>query len=253
MGVNDRHCYLSEMRLAAVLDAPKALDAILGHLGVPLKSGVRRNLSDDQKVDEIVAHTRHLIVGKNSPWRHCSGFEVLAAAVWQLRGDGLGAKLVDHAFCSVRNEADLTKPVAAWLSSQDLDVYDEVPMGRKRTDLLGHRPKKLLRGHRFIAIELKNSIKEFDRAIDQMTTYADYTHEVYVACTPAMAVAYLDAHSNGRGTSGWDPQVLNRKLEKLGLGLLLVEGEEVCVLRRPRQQTPLNKNVDEVLAALKTR
>lgn len=250
MGDNERYCYLSTEGLVHVLDAPRSLDAILKHLGVHLKANVRRSMSPEEKLDEIVAHTKRLVDGsKNSPWRHCSGFEVLAAAIWQLRGAGLGSKLVDQAFWGVRVEEDLRTPVANWLASQGLNVHHEIRVGLRQPDLLGHR-KRLLRGHQFVAVELKNELREFGRAADQMTTYADYAHEVYVACTPAMAVAYLDAHARGRGTSGWDPQVFNRKLEKLGAGLLLVEGDRVLQAQLPSEHSPIGKNVDEVLAEL---
>ncbi len=58
-----------------------------------------------------------------------------------------------------------------------------------------------------------------------MTTYADYAHEVYLACTPAMAAEYLRKHADSREAKRWDREAFDRKLQKLGVGMLLVEGD----------------------------
>ena len=75
----------------------------------------------------------------------------------------------------------------------------------------------------------------------------------YLACTPAMAAEYLDLHAEARGVKHWDAEVLDRKLYKLGLGLLLVEGTEVFEHRKPNDNQVLDKNVDQVLAAFSAR
>src|SRR5260370_13484779 len=90
-------------------------------------------------------------------------------------------------------------------------------------DVLGHK-KGFLSGNRLLSIELKNEVGQFERALDQMTTFRQYTQLTYLACTPTMAADYLDRHAEARGVKQWDSAVFKNKLESFGFGLLLVEG-----------------------------
>src|SRR5262249_32515176 len=143
----------------------------------------------------------------------------------------------------------LLSPVSEWLRSDGYDVYAEIPLGLKRVDVLGHK-KSLLFGNNLVAVELKNEIAQFERAVDQMTTFSQYTHFTYLACTPAMIAQYLERHADGRGVKHWDPQVFKAKLESFGFGLLLVEGNEVTEIMKPRETSPHSGKMKEALAAL---
>lgn len=223
------YCYLDGGALSAALQDPKVLDAVLDVLQVPGKPATLRALSTRDKLREIENQVEHYRSTKTSLWHGVEAAEVVAASIWRSR---LGNRYVmGELFCAVSKEVDLLDPTRAWLKAAGLTAHDEVPMGRCRADVVGYRAAALLglRRARVVAVELKNDLEQLKRGLDQMVTFRDYAHEVYLACTPALAAEYLDAHSEARGVQRWDPDVLDRKLEQFGFGLLLVEGEEVNV------------------------
>jgi hypothetical protein len=92
------------------------------------------------------------------------------------------------------------------------------------------------------------------RGLDQMTTFAEYSHEVYMACTPDLAAQYLFKHANARSVRHWDPDVLDNKLERFGFGLLLVAGTfGVHVVRKLRAQYPKPEKIKELMDTLHAR
>lgn len=102
-------------------------------------------------------------------------------------------------------------------------------MGRNRADVVGVKKSAVpwLFDPSVIAIELKNELSQLKRGIDQMTTFQDYAHQVYMACTPVLAHDYLRWHASSIGVQRWDPHCLRRKMEKIRAGLLIVEGATV--------------------------
>jgi len=153
----------------------------------------------------------------------------------------------------VKNEAALKAPVSAWLRAKDLHVFDEVPMGSSRTDLLGYKKGNWLSSSELIAVELKDDLAQLKRGLDQMASYGDYAHKVYLACTPFLAADFLSGHANGVKVKRWDAKVLDRKLEQIGAGLLLVEGEQIYEYRTPKLREPNSKKLEEIELALKGR
>jgi hypothetical protein len=126
-------------------------------------------------------------------WYGVPKLEVLAASIWRAGAEGgfaLTRKMVQERFCAVGCEDDLRHPVAKWLESRGYEPYMEVPLGRRRVDLLGVR-KSSFASECLLAVELKNDDAQFARAIDQLGTFAEYSHVVYVACTPAFAADHL--------------------------------------------------------------
>jgi hypothetical protein len=135
---------------------------------------------------------------------------------------------------STKKEKALLAPVVAHYRAQGYEVYKEIRMARKRVDALCHRTKGgLLRSEKLVAIELKNDLAEFDRGMDQLTTFAGYAHSTYLACTPAFAFDYLDAEASATGVLKWDPKALETKLARAGLGLLIVRNDEVHEVLAP--------------------
>ncbi|HEY5376292.1 MAG TPA: hypothetical protein VIK01_21575 [Polyangiaceae bacterium] len=145
--------------------------------------------------------------------------------------------------------------MAIWLRSQGFEASDEVPIGKKRADVVGHRAPSFggLVSRKIIAVELKNDVKEFERAMDQMSTYRQYAHEVYLACPPAMAMQYLQDHARARGVNAWNTRILDEKLSGVGLGLLLVERDGVSVHLAARGADLSPPNVAELVRTLEAR
>ena len=57
-------------------------------------------------------------------------------------------------------------------------------------------------------MELKNSEAQLRRGLDQMTAFAEYVNEVWLACTPLMAAEYLHKHTASKTVRRWDPEVV---------------------------------------------
>lgn len=247
---DDRLCYLTIGRLRTALDETRVLDALMDDLEVPGKPNVLKALSPREKLDCIIRQADFFGSSKTSLWFGVRSGDILVAKLWQ---SSLSNKFVERElFSSVTREAQLLEPVARWLVAHQLEPHAEISMGKKRADLVGHREPAFLglRARELVAVELKNDIKEMERAIDQMTTYAEYAHRVYLACTPALAIEYLDDHASSRGAKHWDSEILDRKLGKLGLGLLIVEGHSVTEHLKPRPNVVTTKSLDEVLRFL---
>jgi hypothetical protein len=126
----------------------------------------------------------------------------------------------------------------------------EVPLGRRRIDVLGHRAAGFGHPASLLAVELKNDDIQFARGIDQMGTFGEYAHAVYLAGTPAFCAEYLDRNAESRGVNHWDPGVLERKLTSGGFGLLIVERDNVYEVIRPAERTPSVSNVNTAVARL---
>lgn len=122
--------------------------------------------------------------------------------------------------------------------------------GRSNGAVIGYRKRGLLRSARVVAVELKNELEQLKRGLDQMTTFADYAHVVYLACTPALGAAFLDSHAEGRGVRSWDPDLLTKKLNSFGFGLLLVEGRDVNEIVEPVARDVAKDKLAEVVASM---
>lgn len=245
------YCYLDGGALLGALENSKVLDALIEVLEVPGKPAALRALTTKQKVGAIENQVEHFRCSATSLWRGVEAAEVVAASIWRSRlSDRYVAR---ELFCDVSKESDLVEPVSDWLEEARFEVHCEAPMGRCRADVVGYRPAKFLglRPARVVAVELKNDLDQLKRGLDQMVTFRDYAHDVYLACTPALAAEYLAAHADARGVQRWDPEVLDRKLEQFGFGLLLVEGESVNVHLEPEHVDVAREKLEELEAVLR--
>lgn len=207
---------------------PLFFDLILQNAGGTTKAASLKAMSigDKRRAVQTIVEAR-----KNQPGTVTHGLHELEVFVIVLReaieASKAPTKHTKSIWPVVKKEADLLAPIAKHYRAQDYEVYREVPMGRKRVDALCHKKSGFFRSEQLIAIELKNDLAEFKRGIDQMTTYADYAHAVYLACTPAMAFDFLNDHANARGVHKWDPKALENKLGRAGIGLLIVREDDV--------------------------
>jgi hypothetical protein len=241
------YCYLPGPLVQVVIDDPKMLDGLIELLEIPGKPAHLRSLSTAEKKAAVEQQVNHLAKLKTSLWYGVDHAEIVAAHLLKV-GDRKGTPVF---FSPVKKEADLLTPIAAWLGAQGgLDVFKEVPMGTKRVDLLGYRKGGFFRSDSAVAVELKNDIEQLKRGLDQMSTFSEYAHRVYLACTPLMAAQYLQKHAEARTVRHWDPDVLNNKLRKVGIGLLLVRDKDIEEVIPPRDSTPNDRKFKELLAEL---
>jgi hypothetical protein len=227
------------------------LDALIEQLQVPGKTSVLKRLTEREKQEVIETQIDHFRRSPTSVWHGVPTHEVLAASIWRAQYDEfLPRRLVREIFARVSQEEDLLRPVAKWLMGRGYEPYMEVPLGRRRIDVLGHKAGGFGRAGSLMAIELKNDDIQFARGIDQMGTFSEYAHAVYLACTPAFCAEYLDRNVESRGVNHWDPGVLERKLTAGGFGLLIVERDSVFEVLKPTERTPSSANITSALNGL---
>lgn len=244
-----RHCYLPVAALEQLYKEPVVLDALIEALAVPGKPTTFKKLGDNEKRAAIEQHIEHLRRLPTSPWLGAHALEVLAAGVYSARR-AIGASIEKHLF-PVEREEHLAAPVTEWLKQKGLSVVPEVPLGMNRVDLLGYKDG-FWSGKQVVAVELKNDLQQLKRGVDQMTTYADYAQKVYLACTPDLAASYLAANASAEHVPAWDGAVLARKLQKLSVGLLLVEGSAVYEVHSAGDYRPSDEKLDAVERLVKS-
>lgn len=248
-----RYCYLRVRTLQELIKSSKLLDALLDQLQVPGKSSMLQKLPDGEKLRAIEGQIDHFRSSKTSMWYEVPAPEVLAASIFfAFRVDKVPKRLVYEAFGAINNEAGLRPHVARWLNEKGFIPYVEVPLGTKRIDVLGYRKGGFLTNMQLIGIEMKNDLSQLKRGLDQMTTFREYCHSIYLACTPFLAADYLDKHASASNVKHWDAAVLRRKLEGFGFGLLLVEGRAVYEAMSPKMMEPDAKKIKAVLDTVAT-
>ncbi len=246
----DRFCYARAEVLREWSANATILDAVLKELKVPIARAKAKALTDGDKRAAIAEHITHLRKLPTSAWHKVPDGEIFAAAVFRAKLPAAARKAL---FAPVKREADLAPVAVRWIRNHcKCDAFEEVPMGKNRADVVGFKAGGWFSDERVFAIELKNTLEELQRGLDQLATYADYAHCVIAACTPQLAARYLDAHANGRGVHAWDPKVLNNKLERLGFGLLIIEGDEAYGVVPAKERDPAESKLNEVKASFKS-
>jgi hypothetical protein len=253
---DERHCYLRLGKLRQLLNEPSVLDVLVEQLDVPGAAKNLKQLTAQEKMQCVETQIDHFRRTPTSVWYGVPTLDVLAASIWRAADDPfyrekglLTKKLVRREwFCGVSEEDDLRVPVAKWLKKKGYEPYMEIPLGSGRVDVLGSVKPAFSNSGRLIAVELKNDYEQFKRALNQMSTFAEYTNAVYMACTPDFAAEYLD--HNEQSTGHWDREVLERKLAGGGFGLLIVERDQVFEVLNPTEKTPPGANASRVASAL---
>jgi hypothetical protein len=245
---NQRYCYIRATKLMEHYADPVVLSALMEQLQVPGTTAIHNQMDERQKKAAIEGQIEHFRQTPTSFWYGVPAHEVLAASIWRARGFALSERVIRDKFYDVAREEDLRRPIARWLEARNENPYMEIQLGRRRIDVLGH--KKSGGSHRLTAVELKNSDEEFRRGPDQMGSFAEYSHAVYLACTPAFAAEYLERNADHRSVNHWDPTLLDRKLKQGGFGLLIVERDHVFEVIKPVEQTPSADRVATVVSRL---
>lgn len=243
---DERYCYVRASKLMDYYSDPIVIGALMKQLEVPGTIATHNLMTEREKKAAIEAKIENFSQIPYSFWYGVPPPEILAASIWRCRGVFLSQRVIQDRFYDVAREEDLRRPVARWLQSRGDEPYMEIQLGRCRIDVLGYRRS----GSRLTAIELKNSDEEFRRGPDQMGSFAEYAHAVYLACTPAFAADYLERNAEHRAVNHWDPTLLDRKLKQGGFGLLIVERDTVFEVISPLEQTPSPERVAKIIARL---
>jgi len=243
---DERYCYIRASKLTEYYSDPIVVDALMERLEVPGTVATHKMMTQEQKKTAIEAQIDHFNQTPSSFWYGVPHREILAASVWRCGGDLLSQRVIQDKFYEVAREEDIRRPVARWLLARNEEPYMEIQLGRRRIDVLGYNKPV----GRLTAVELKNSDEEFRRGPDQMGSFAEYAHAVYLACTPAFAADYLERNAEHRAVNHWDPTLLDRKLRQGGFGLLIVERDNVFEVIKPIEQSPSQERVARIVASL---
>ena len=243
---DERYCYIRASKLTEYYSDPIVIDALMERLEVPGTVATHKMMRPQEKKAAIEAQIDHFSRTPASFWYSVPPREILAASIWRCGGDFLSERVINDRFYDVAREEDLRRPVARWLQSRGDEPYMEIQLGRRRIDVLGYSK----RGPRLTAVELKNSDEEFRRGPDQMGSFAEYAHVVYLACTPAFAADYLERNAEHRAVNHWDSTLLDRKLKQGGFGLVIVERDNVFEVIKPVEQTPSPDRVAKIISGL---
>ena len=246
----ERYCYLRFSKLMDYYSDPSVISALMKRLEVPGTATTHKQMSEGEKKAAIEHQIDHFRQTPTSFWYGSSAHEILAASIWRTRGEDLSQRIIFDKFYDVAREEDLRRPIARWLANRGEEPFMEIQLGRRRIDVLGYKASRLMGSPRLTAVELKNSDEQFRRGPDQMGTFAEYAHAVYLACTPAFAAEYLELSAKHRSVNRWDSTLLDRKLKQGGFGLLIVERDKVFEVIKPIEQSPADDKVAKVVARL---
>jgi hypothetical protein len=84
-----------------------------------------------------------------------------------------------------------------------------------------------------------------------MKPFARFTQSIQLALTPAVAAEYLTACATATGR--WHGGALARRLQPLGVGLLMVEGDAVSQAVFPKTRAIDGESLNALMAAFGTR
>lgn len=250
-----RACYLPVRAVKVLLSEERVRLAVMERLQCPGEPKKWAGLSPTDMLSLIDKQISHYTSTRESTWHQVHPVEVLAASILDcvepLHGKRLlPLKYVSPLLHAVKQESDLTIPVASWCLRNSFRTFVEVPIGNKRIDVVGYKPKKLLSASATLGIELKNDSRELKRGFEQLATFAPYCTHLYLAMTTDAAIRHLWDHWGGRGTQRFDSSALSSKLASIGAGLLLVEGSEVVEVHSPAVRTINPSRAQELQATL---
>ena len=240
-----RYCYLRLRRLKEAIKDDEVLDALIGELEVP-REGLG-GAPPRQKLAAIERQIERLRDTATSVWHDVPAPEILAASIFKAEKRAEG--VIREVFSDARDDRQVDKPVITWLKGSGLTLVETLPPGTP-FDLVGYR-KGFLSGARVVAIAVKNDLAALVGALDAMPAFAKYASAMYLACTPALAAAYLSAHAAAPGVHRWDAEALQRRLRATGIGLLLVEEDAVAQVVLPKNRLVDGETLETLVATVR--
>jgi hypothetical protein len=242
-----RYSYLRLRRLREAVKDTATLEAAGRELAVPPE-----DMAAPAPRSKLVALERHidrLRGAAGAPWSDVPAPEILAAAIFRA---GLAAPGPSRdIFKPAGHERDVVKPALAWLKGAGFALFEELPRGLP-IDALGYQ-KGMLSGVRVVGLAIKNDLAALEAALEGLPSLARYMSAMHVACTPALAAAYLSARAAASTPPRWNPRALEQKLGAAGIGLLLIEGDAVAQATLPKQRAIDAKALEDIVSALRAR
>ena len=238
-----RYCYLRLRRLKKAIADMNVLDGVAAHLEAAVESGA----SPRDKLAAIERQIERLRVTSTSIWHQAPAPDVLAAALFGASKRAAG--VLGELFSPVPTAAALGPAVSNWMDAGGLTLFNRLPSGTA-FDRVGFH-KTAFSGLRIVGVAIKNDASEIDDVLEAMKPFARFTQSIQLALTPAVAAEYLTACATGTGR--WDGGALARRLQPLGVGLLMVEGDAVSQAVLPKTRAIDGESLNALMAAFGTR
>lgn len=224
-----RYCYLRLRRLKAAVKDARIVDALVETLEVSVADGRAKMAAVENRIDDLRGT-------KGSLWFEVPAPEVLAASIFKARA--VDEALVNDLFKAVPSVQDLSAPLVGWMDLAGLTPHQGGVPGTGAANIVGYRGGAFVSAPRVVGIAAINDVRQLERTLAEAAPSSELTHASYVACTPALAAAFLWTQSGAPGVARWDADALGRRLRKAGYGLLLVEGEAVAQAILPIERRP---------------
>jgi hypothetical protein len=242
-----RYSYLRLRRLREAIKDAATLEAAGRELAIPpdeMAAPAAR-----AKLAALERHIDRLRGAAGTPWSDVPAPEILAAAIFRA---GLGAPGPSRdLFSPALHAGAVVKPALAWLRSAGATLLENLPGGLP-VNAVGYQ-KGALSGLRIVGLAIKNDVDALENALEGLPSLARYMTATYIACTPALAAAYLSAVAAESTPPRWNPRALEQKLGGAGIGLLLIEGDAVAQVILPKERAVSAKALEDIVSALRAR
>jgi hypothetical protein len=242
-----RYGYVRLRRLREAIKDATTLEAAGRELAVPPDEMAAP--TPRAKLAALERHIERLRGTAGGPWSDVPAPEILAAAIFRAGCAAPGPSR--DLFSPAAFERNVVRPARVWLESAGFTLFDTLPPGLP-VDAVGYQ-KGMLSGVRVVGIATRNDLASLEAALEGLPSLGRYLSAMYVACTPALAAAYLSSRADASVPPRWNPQALDQRLAAIGAGLLLIEGDALAEARLPRQRAVDVKALEDVTAALRAR
>jgi hypothetical protein len=232
------------LRLRLLKEAIKdqsILQAVAAELELPEAGAGVKLAAIERRIEELRKT-------EGSLWFEVPAPEVLAASIYKARGRA--SQAIEALFRQTTQAQALVAPLVEWINLAGMVPYGGAAISAGQPYIVGCRDGSFISGERLVGFAPVNDALAVERAFDELRPLREQMHAMYLVCTPALAVEYLWAQATAPGARRWDAEALHRKLQKLGLGLLVVEGEAIAQAVLPAERRPPKARLTELAAKL---
>jgi hypothetical protein len=228
-----RHCYVRPAALDQLLETPGVLEALAEELEAATAAA---ELSLVEQLESIRRRAIHLAV-THSPVRGLSLEEIIVVTAY-------ASPRFDHTawkreLSRQPSQHELNHACEAWLTQRTPFITPGRRLGKPRWPFVGSTSADPHGAQQFsVALAPFSDHQALRAELERLAGEASFAHEHYLACSPATALAFLDAEARATKPPRWDSLVLDRRLRTVGLGLLLVERDGVVLYLPARYQAP---------------
>lgn len=227
-----RLCYARASALDHLLETPGVLQSLAEELGVTPEPST---LSLVAQLEGIRSRAIHLSV-THSPFRGLSVEEIIAVTVY-------GSGRFEHTAFKreLRRQpspVELRHACELWLRQRSSVIQSGHRFGRPNWPMVGSTSSDAIAPGQFVVAVLPVAHHEMlTQQLEHLGAEANFAHEHYLACSPATALGYLKEQAHLTRPPRWDSLVLDRKLRTYGIGLLLVERDDVLLYLPARYES----------------